>query len=88
MPVAAPACGVSTTVRAVVTRGRTSRIGGSVYTVARGASVRVYFILGPTGRRLLARRGTLRATVRLTVRHGNDLQTKTVRVALMARRRR
>jgi hypothetical protein len=84
-PVAAPACRVSTEVRTVVTRGRTSRIGGSAYTAARGASVRVYFILGPAGRRLLARRGLLRATVRLTVRHGNDVQARTVRVTLKPR---
>jgi len=84
-PAAAPACRVSVELRAASSGGRSSRIGGSTSTIRQGADARVSFALSRAGRRLLARRRTLRATLRLSARHGDDVEARTMRVTLKRR---
>jgi hypothetical protein len=85
-PSTPPRCRVSTTVHAAVAGGRTSRVGGSGVALAPGVSARVTFVLGSAARARLRRRGILRASARITIRHGDVARSRTVRVTLRPRR--
>jgi Tol biopolymer transport system component len=85
-PAAAPACSVSTT----TTRrtARAARLGSATSSILPGASARVRLKLDARAMRLLRRVKRLAAAVRIVARHGDRISTKTVRVTLLASRRR
>jgi hypothetical protein len=84
-PAAAPPCTVTLDARAVLTRGRTSRIAKTTLTIAPGKRVRIYLDLSRSALVQLARKGRLRAIVTITAEHAGATRTKKVRVTIAAR---
>jgi hypothetical protein len=87
-PAVAPACTVTLDARAVLARGRTSRIAKTTQTIAPGKRVRVHFDLSRSALVQLARKGRIMATVTITAVHATATRARKVRITIDAGRRR
>ena len=81
-----PACVVTTVVRAVLVRGRTSIVARAVMPVPAGLIGRLHVDLGAAARRHLATRA-LPGTLRVVVARGAVRRAKTVRITILPPRR-